>query len=87
MVARVVAARAQGGAQSGARKVDVVSRPLATARELSSLAVYARTVSIEKARRASATDMVPIAEERRPEKGTTSGERPHCGHAWRRARR
>mmetsp|Transcript_14923 Transcript_14923/g.37823 ORF Transcript_14923/g.37823 Transcript_14923/m.37823 type:complete len:321 (+) Transcript_14923:343-1305(+) len=33
---------------------------------------------MEKARSASVIDMVPIAELRRPEKGTWSGERPHC---------
>ena len=38
----------------------------------------ATTVSVEKARSASETDMVPSAEERRPENGSSSGERPHC---------
>mmetsp|Transcript_17443 Transcript_17443/g.70091 ORF Transcript_17443/g.70091 Transcript_17443/m.70091 type:complete len:333 (-) Transcript_17443:523-1521(-) len=37
----------------------------------------ATTTSTEKARSASVTDMVPIADERRPEKGRTSGPRWH----------
>lgn len=41
------------------------------------------TVSTEKARRASVTDIVPMADERRPEKGTleTSGE-AHGQRFW-----
>ena len=42
------------------------------------VALPATTVSVEKARRASETLIVPSAEERRPEKGSSSGERPHC---------
>ena len=42
------------------------------------VALPATSVSVEKARRASETLIVPSAEERRPEKGNSSGERPHC---------
>ena len=38
----------------------------------------ATRVSTEKALRASVVDMVPMAEERRPEKGKASGPRAHC---------
>ena len=64
-------------AQTSANIAACSSSPRATLFAVSSFAVYATTVSIEKARRASATDMVPIDEDRRPEKGTISGERPH----------
>ena len=46
---------------------------------LAALSGNVMRVSVEKARRASVTDMVPMAEERRPEKGNTSGPREHCG--------
>mmetsp|Transcript_27937 Transcript_27937/g.65225 ORF Transcript_27937/g.65225 Transcript_27937/m.65225 type:complete len:205 (-) Transcript_27937:1422-2036(-) len=62
----------------GAQKAEWSASPAATRAAVSSLAGCATTVSIEKARSASVTDMVPIADERLPEKGTTSGERPHC---------
>ena len=42
------------------------------------VALPATRVSVENARRASETLIVPSAEERRPEKGSSSGERPHC---------
>ena len=42
------------------------------------VALPATRVSVEKARNASETLIVPRAEERRPEKGSSSGERPHC---------
>ena len=60
---------------TGANMLVVESRPRATRLAVSSLAGYATTVSTEKARRASATDMVPIDDERRPANGTLSGER------------
>ena len=44
----------------------------------SCVALPATRVSVEKARSASETLIVPSAEERRPEKGSSSGERPHC---------
>ena len=37
----------------------------------------ARTVSIEKVRKDSEMDKVPLAEERRPENGNTSGDLAH----------
>merc|ERR550532_3594053 len=45
---------------------------------LSSLSGKAAMVSTEKARRASVTDIVPMALDLRPEKGKTSGPRLHC---------
>ena len=65
------------GHSTGAKSAVCASSPCATALEVWSVAVYATTVSMEKYRSASVTDMVPIAEERRAEKGTLSGERPH----------
>mmetsp|Transcript_25768 Transcript_25768/g.58584 ORF Transcript_25768/g.58584 Transcript_25768/m.58584 type:complete len:206 (+) Transcript_25768:251-868(+) len=53
------------------------SRPSATCR-LTSLSGKAMRVSTENALSASVTDIVPIAEERRPEKGKESGPREHC---------
>ena len=41
-------------------------------------ALVATNVSMEKVRNASETLIVPSAEERRPEKGRTSGLLPHC---------
>ena len=62
---------------SGASIAVSPSRPLATSAATPSFAEYATTVSTEKARNASATLIVPCADERRPEKGTLSGDRPH----------
>ena len=45
---------------------------------LSSLSLAATRVSVEKARSASRTLIVPSALERRAENGSSSGERPHC---------
>ena len=67
----------QNQAPRGAKKDVAESNPEATSADESSFEGYATTVSTEKARRASMTDMVPIADERRPENGTLSGERPH----------
>mmetsp|Transcript_21877 Transcript_21877/g.32206 ORF Transcript_21877/g.32206 Transcript_21877/m.32206 type:complete len:81 (+) Transcript_21877:163-405(+) len=39
--------------------------------------LYEITVGMENSRNASVTDMTPIAEDRRPEKGNVSGDRPH----------
>jgi hypothetical protein len=44
---------------------------------LPSPSLAATTVSMLNVLSASLTDMVPSAEERLPEKGTVSGERPH----------
>jgi hypothetical protein len=56
----------------------VASRPAAAAFDVALLSFRAMTVSTLKLLSASLTLMVPIAEERRPEKGNTSGERLHC---------
>lgn len=61
-----------------AKNLVLESSPFATFAETSSLLECATTVSIENERSASLTLIVPCADERRPEKGTTSGERPHC---------
>eukprot|EP00239_Pterosperma_sp_CCMP1384_P004370 CAMPEP_0197845118 /NCGR_PEP_ID=MMETSP1438-20131217/2069_1 /TAXON_ID=1461541 /ORGANISM="Pterosperma sp., Strain CCMP1384" /LENGTH=58 /DNA_ID=CAMNT_0043456241 /DNA_START=273 /DNA_END=449 /DNA_ORIENTATION=- len=44
---------------------------------LMSDALNATTVSTEKFSSAQLTDIVPMADDLRPEKGKTSGERPH----------
>ena len=56
----------------------MASMPLMAATDLASLSLYATTVSTENCLSASLTLMVPMADDRRPEKGNTSGERLHC---------
>ena len=62
---------------TGAKNFELASRPVTTALEVAFDSLNATTVSTLKLFRASLTDMVPIALERRPEKGNTSGERLH----------
>mmetsp|Transcript_26691 Transcript_26691/g.78599 ORF Transcript_26691/g.78599 Transcript_26691/m.78599 type:complete len:223 (+) Transcript_26691:177-845(+) len=62
----------------GARNLDAFSRPSDIFLDGASDAVKTTAVSTEKARTASVMDIVPMAEDRRPAKGTLSGDRPHC---------
>mmetsp|Transcript_23283 Transcript_23283/g.64512 ORF Transcript_23283/g.64512 Transcript_23283/m.64512 type:complete len:346 (+) Transcript_23283:821-1858(+) len=65
-----------GALSMGCRNLALASTPSASFR-FTSLSGKAAMVSTENARKASVTDMVPIALERRPEKGKTSGPRLH----------
>lgn len=62
---------------SGCKNLLVDSYPFKIA-SLVGVDFAATTTSIEKAAMASVTDIVPNAEERRPENGKESGDRPHC---------